>query len=409
MVSFLIYDSMTSVVALHFSYCLSNSSLNPSRHFAGILVGGVGVDHHLAGLDAPQRQVAQARDLGVQAVGGQRLLDAGPPRLRQAGVVGPPQRPGRADQRAEADEGQRHAQSVDDADVFHACSYDAVSLSAFNSALCPCMIRAMRFAVLGSGSGGNAAVIEAGGVRLLVDAGLSARQIVRRLKLMGIAPESLDGILLTHEHGDHVRGLRVLMKSMAVPVYATPMTREVVREQVDGAAWKIFESGAAFALGGLAIRSFAVPHDAVEPVGFVFRCEERSVGLVSDSGHVTSRVIEALRGVDSLFVEANYDDALLEADSRRPWSTKQRIASRHGHLSNAQTAELVAELAAAGGLRRVVLGHLSRDCNAPEVALAAVKSLVPEVACACQDEPCGWHEGPATPCDIAFRADELFG
>ncbi len=270
------------------------------------------------------------------------------------------------------------------------------------------MIRAMRFAVLGSGSGGNAAVVEAGGKRVLVDAGLSARQIVRRLRLMGIEPESVDAILLTHEHGDHVKGLRVLMKSMAAPIYATPMTREVVREQVAAASWKIFESGATFSLDGLSIQSFAVPHDAVEPVGFVFRSEARAVGLVSDSGHVTPRVTEALRGVDALFVEANYDDALLEADTRRPWSTKQRIASRHGHLSNAQTAELVAGLAK-DGLRQVVLGHLSRDCNTAEVALAAVQGLVPEIACACQDEPCGWHEGPAAPCDIAFRADELFG
>lgn len=270
------------------------------------------------------------------------------------------------------------------------------------------MIRAMRFAVLGSGSGGNAAVIDTGKIRVLVDAGLSARQLVRRLEMMGISPASLDGILLTHEHGDHVRGLRVLMKSLSVPIYATPMTREVVREQVDGVNWKIFESGATFSLGGLAIESFAVPHDAVEPVGFVFRHEERSVGLVSDSGHITPRVMESLRGVEALFVEANYDDALLEADTRRPWSTKQRIASRHGHLSNAQAAALVAELAV-DGLRQVVLGHLSRDCNTAEVALAAVKGLVPEVACACQNEPCGWHEGPAAPCDIPFGADELFG
>ncbi|MCH7224808.1 MBL fold metallo-hydrolase [Haloferula sp. A504] len=266
----------------------------------------------------------------------------------------------------------------------------------------------MRFAVLGSGSGGNAAVVDTGKTRVLVDAGLSARQILRRLEMMGISPASLDGILLTHEHGDHVRGLRVLMKSLAVPIYATPMTREVVREQVGAASWKIFESGAGFSLDGLTIESFAVPHDAVEPVGFVFRSEERSFGLVSDSGHVTSRVTDALRGVEALFVEANYDDGLLEADTRRPWSTKQRIASRHGHLSNAQAAALVAELAP-DGLRRVVLGHLSRDCNTAEVALAAVRGAVPEVACASQDEPCGWHEGPAAPCDLAFGTDELFG
>lgn len=253
----------------------------------------------------------------------------------------------------------------------------------------------MRFIVLGSGSGGNAAVVEAGGVRLLVDAGLSARQLVDRMKAGGVDPASLHGVLLTHEHGDHVRGLRVLMKSLAVPVYATPATSRVVRDGgVDTATWKIFESGAAFQLAGLSIQSFAVPHDAVEPVGFVFRHQEKSLGLLSDTGHVTKLITERLRGVDALFVEANYDDALLEADTKRPWSTKQRISSRHGHLSNAQTAGLVAELAPAG-LRRVVLGHLSRDCNHPDAAIAAIRDHAPgiaEIACAPQDQCCGWWE-----------------
>ncbi|WP_193211845.1 MBL fold metallo-hydrolase [Luteolibacter marinus] len=253
----------------------------------------------------------------------------------------------------------------------------------------------MRFIILGSGSGGNAAVIEAGDTRVLVDAGLSAKQLVVRMKASGVDPASLGAVLLTHEHGDHVRGLRVLMKSLAVPVYSTPSTSRVVRDGgVDTATWKIFESGAAFRLDGLSVQSFAVPHDAVEPVGFVFRHEERSLGLLSDTGHVTNLVIERLRGVQSLFVEANYDDGLLEADMKRPWSTKQRIASRHGHLSNAQTTALVAELVPAG-LQRVVLGHLSRDCNNPRTAIEAVKAGVPalrEIACAPQDETCGWWD-----------------
>jgi phosphoribosyl 1,2-cyclic phosphodiesterase len=253
----------------------------------------------------------------------------------------------------------------------------------------------VRFIVLGSGSGGNAAVVEAGGVRLLVDAGLSAKQLVDRMKASGVEPASLRGVLLTHEHGDHIRGLRVLMKSLAVPVYATPATSLVVRDGgVDTATWKIFESGAGFQLDGLAIQSFAVPHDAVEPVGFVFRHEEKSLGLLSDTGHVTRLITERLRGVQALFVEANYDDELLEADMKRPWSTKQRISSRHGHLSNAQTTALVAELVPAG-LRRVVLGHLSRDCNHPDKAVSALRSGVPdlaEIACAPQDECCGWWD-----------------
>lgn len=270
------------------------------------------------------------------------------------------------------------------------------------------MVPCMRLAVLGSGSGGNAAVIDSGSTRLLVDAGLSAKQIRLRLEAMGIAPGSLDGVLLTHEHGDHVSGLRVFLKSFGLPVYATPATRQVVSENLDTVNWRIFESGRRFEIGDVEIDSFAVPHDAVEPVGFIFRHDERVVGLVSDSGHVTPAILERLRETQVLFVEANYDDALLEADTRRPWSTKQRIASRHGHLSNAQTAELVAELAG-GKLERVILGHLSRDCNTPELAIDTVRCDGVHVACAIQNEPSGWHDTPAPPCDIAFSSDELFG
>lgn len=253
----------------------------------------------------------------------------------------------------------------------------------------------VRFIILGSGSGGNAAIVEAGGVRLLIDAGLSAKQLTLRMRASGVDPASLNAVLLTHEHGDHVKGLRVLMKSLDVSVYSTPSTSRVVRDAgVDTATWKIFESGAAFQISGLSIQSFAVPHDAVEPVGFVFRHEARSFGFLSDSGHVTKLVTDRLRGVESLFVEANYDDQLLEEDMRRPWSTKQRISSRHGHLSNAQATALVAELATTG-LNRVVLGHLSRDCNRPEKAIATVRAGVPalqEIVCAPQDETCGWWE-----------------
>lgn len=250
----------------------------------------------------------------------------------------------------------------------------------------------MRFIVLGSGSGGNAAVVEAGGVRLLIDAGLSAKQLVDRMRASGVDPSTLGGVLLTHEHGDHTRGLRVLMKSLSVPVYATPSTSRVVRDAgVDCRTWKIFESGGGFHFNGLSVQSFAVPHDAVEPVGFVFRHEDRAFGLLSDTGHVTNLILDRLRGVHALFVEANYDDQMLEEDMRRPWSTKQRISSRHGHLSNAQTAALIAELVPAG-LRRVVLGHLSRDCNCPVKASTAVKAAFAEleICCAEQDRTCGW-------------------
>jgi phosphoribosyl 1,2-cyclic phosphodiesterase len=266
-----------------------------------------------------------------------------------------------------------------------------LALGTFHSELHPPRVR---FIVLGSGSGGNAAVVEAGGIRLLVDAGLSAKQLVTRMTASGVNPATLNAVLLTHEHGDHVRGLRVLMKQLAVPVYATPSTSRLVRDSgVEATSWKIFESGAAFQMNGLTVQSFAVPHDAVEPVGFVFRHDEKAFGLLSDTGHVTKLILDRLRGVHALFVEANYDDELLEADTKRPWSTKQRISSRHGHLSNAQTAALVAELVPAG-LRRVVLGHLSRDCNCPVKAAAAIRASLQDldVCCAEQDRTCGWWQ-----------------
>lgn len=255
----------------------------------------------------------------------------------------------------------------------------------------------MRFAVLGSGSSGNSTVVEAGGVRLLIDAGLSAKQLVSRLQVLGLHPSSFDGILLTHEHGDHIRGLRVLLKQMPVPVYATAATAQVVKQTgIEGATWKVFDAGQAFRVGEVKVEAFAIQHDAVDPVGFVFDHGSHRFGLLSDAGFVTRGMVERLRGVHGLFVEANYDDQMLEADMKRPWSTKQRISSRHGHLSNAQAAALVAELAHPG-LKRVVLGHLSRDCNAPEVAIAALRELLDsgghrhvELQCACAEVSPWW-------------------
>ncbi len=255
----------------------------------------------------------------------------------------------------------------------------------------------MRFAVLGSGSGGNATVVEVGGLRLLVDAGLSARQLVLRMIQIGIDPAQLDGVLLTHEHGDHVRGLKVLLKQFNIPVFTTAATARVVQEMgVSGGTWRIFEAGQAFAIGGVEIDSFSIQHDAVDPVGFVIGHQMGRLGVVSDAGHVTRSMTERLRNLNALFVEANYDEALLEADLKRPWAIKQRISSRHGHLSNRQVAELLTEIAHPL-LARIVLGHLSTDCNKPDVVLAHLRTCLDglghakvELHCACQEYPSDW-------------------
>jgi len=229
----------------------------------------------------------------------------------------------------------------------------------------------LQLAVLGSGSSGNSALVCLGETRILVDAGLSARQLCSRLEAIGIEPDSLSAVVLTHEHGDHTRGLEVFCRKRTVPVYATTQTGAIVRESIGGVTWRQFEAGSSFVIGPVVVHSFPVPHDAIDPVGFSFEGGGNRLGLLSDVGHVTKLILDRLRGVDTLFAEANYDENLLQNDTKRPWSTKQRIGARHGHLSNEQAAELAAAIASPN-LSRVVLGHLSNDCNTPDLATAAV-------------------------------------
>jgi len=275
----------------------------------------------------------------------------------------------------------------------------------------PASHSAMRFAVLGSGSGGNATVIECEGKYLMVDAGLSAKQLGLRLENLGVSPERLSGILLTHEHGDHVRGLDVFLKKWKVPVVASVMTGRVVQEKMKNQAeWVAFESGQAFSWEGFDLATFALPHDAVEPVGYVISMGERKMGVATDLGHVDAGVLRTLKGVEGLVLEANYEWRMLEADMKRPFSTKQRISSQHGHLSNEQAAELVVELIPEG-LKRVILGHLSSDCNTPAVAEKVVREKIGdcdlEICCAPQDRVTAW-QSLVPEVDPAFYG-ELFG
>jgi phosphoribosyl 1,2-cyclic phosphodiesterase len=252
----------------------------------------------------------------------------------------------------------------------------------------------VQFSVLGSGSVGNATVVKAGESCVMVDAGLSARQLKDRAKSMGV--EAIDAILLTHEHSDHVKGLVNFLKIRPLPVYTTSQTAYVLRQNGITAEWHTFEAGQSFSVLGLEVKSFPILHDAVDPVGYVLARGETRLGILSDAGHVTNSVTAALQGVQTLFVEANYDEALLAADTKRPWSIKQRISSRHGHLSNKQVAALL-ETIAHPGLQRVVLGHLSSDCNSESIAEAVVAEALrslglqhAHVCCAAQAEPRGW-------------------
>ena len=236
--------------------------------------------------------------------------------------------------------------------------------------------------MLGSGSAGNAALIATDHCKLLVDGGLSARQLVVRLELCGVKAEQLDGVLLTHEHGDHVCGLEVLCRKFHVPIYCNALTAEAIRSGCDSLGrhrnWRIFRTGADFSICDISVQTFPVPHDAVEPVGYAFHAGKCGLGFITDLGYPTKMLVERLREVHTLVIETNHDEKLLQACQYRPWPVKQRIMSRHGHLSNAAAAGVIEQLLP-GKIERVVLGHLSRDCNSPELAVGAVRNRLAEL------------------------------
>src|SRR5213076_908458 len=254
--------------------------------------------------------------------------------------------------------------------------------------------------MLGSGSAGNSALIATDHCRILVDGGLSARQLFLRLAQCGVAPEQLDGVLLTHEHGDHVCGLEIFCRKFDVPIYCNALTAETIR--CDSAFdryrnWRIFQTGAEFSICDITVQTFPVPHDAVDPLGFVFHAGSGSLGFITDLAYVTKLIVERLREVQTLVVETNHDEKLLQNDTHRPWPVKQRIQSRHGHLSNSAAAGVIEELLP-GKIERVVLGHLSRDCNTPALALTAVRAWL---------EKCGRND-VETYCAMQFEISPRF-
>ena len=233
-----------------------------------------------------------------------------------------------------------------------------------------------RLTVLGSGSGGNCALVTSDRCRVLIDAGFSARRITQGLQSLGIEPGSLNGILLTHEHSDHIAGLKVFCGKFDVPVYCNSLTAEYLCRGgfAEANRYKIFSTGSSFTIEDIDVQAFYVPHDAVDPVAFVLSSDYGSVGFLTDLGYAPKLARERIREVHTLVVETNHDEQRLQADPKRPWSVKQRILSRHGHLSNEAAAALVADIAGEN-LQRVILGHLSRECNSPELALGAMRRL----------------------------------
>jgi phosphoribosyl 1,2-cyclic phosphodiesterase len=306
----------------------------------------------------------------------------------------------------------------------------------------------VRFTVLASGSRGNCTVLSGGRTRILVDAGLSCRELFRRMKLAGEDPATLNAIVLTHEHQDHVNGLAVTARRLGIPVYCTEATHrawmrwltprrqmsyaqwlEMVRKQAaerqaepepvendppddleeaavensvasvapassdpisdpasdspptlkDDPTWlpaiEYFSAGQPFSIGDICLNPFTIPHDAADPVGFVFSSEGVRLGFATDLGYIPPNVREQLRDLDLLLLESNHDLEMLR-DGPYPWSVKQRVLSRVGHLSNDATAEFLAA-DYDGQAAYIILGHLSENNNLPELArVAAERALL---------------------------------
>jgi phosphoribosyl 1,2-cyclic phosphodiesterase len=289
----------------------------------------------------------------------------------------------------------------------------------------------VRFTVLASGSKGNSTVVTGGRTRILVDAGLSCRELFRRMRLAGEKPETLDAIIVTHEHSDHINGLAVTARKLGIPVYFTEGTHRawmrwlMPRRQMTYAQWieqcrkqaaerqaeaesarcepeiesdegdpeteaalpesepvlqtaapakdptwlpavEYFQAGQPFEIGDIAVSPFTIPHDAADPVGFVFRAEGVRMAVATDLGYVPPNVKAQLRGVDLLLLESNHDLEMLR-DGPYPWSVKQRVLSRVGHLSNEAAADFL-ENHYDGQAAYVILAHLSESNNLPELA-----------------------------------------
>jgi phosphoribosyl 1,2-cyclic phosphodiesterase len=233
----------------------------------------------------------------------------------------------------------------------------------------------LRFRVLGSGSGGNATLVEGGGALVLLDAGLGPRQLAERLQSAGVEPASLDAVFVSHEHGDHARGATGFSAKWGVPL---ALARGTLRAAGFATArlptCLEIAPGETRTIRKLAVRAVAVPHDAASPLAFVVSTDAVSLGHATDLGHLSRGLVEAFRRCHAVLVESNYDPAMLR-DGPYPWSLKERILGPFGHLSNGDVGRLV-EKGLGPACRRVVLAHLSRTNNHPELALQAAEEAL---------------------------------
>lgn len=237
----------------------------------------------------------------------------------------------------------------------------------------------MDFCTIASGSSGNCAYAGAGGTAVLIDAGISGKKIIQGLKEIDRRPEELDGILVTHEHSDHIRGLGVMARKYNIPIYATPGTAEYIfgcglLGKVDPQLVRLIHADEPFAIKELSVEPFRISHDAAQPVGYRISDGKKSVAAATDMGCYDAYIVEHLKGLDGVLLEANHDVNMLQVGPY-PYPLKQRILGERGHLSNETAGRLLCEILH-DGIQTILLGHLSRENNYGALALATVASEI---------------------------------
>ena len=228
-----------------------------------------------------------------------------------------------------------------------------------------------RFCSLSSGSSGNAVYLEAGNTRLLFDIGISFKRLGLSLDQIGVDVSDIDGVVISHEHTDHISGLSMVCKKLGIPVFCNSDTAKAICKTMEvRPKFKIFSTGENFAFGDVQISPFSIQHDTVDPVAFAVSIGELKVGICTDLGFVTKLTEVHLSGCDYLYIEANHDEELVYASSR-PMIYKQRVLSRQGHLSNKACAKLLSTIYNKN-LKHVFLAHLSKECNCPDLAIKTI-------------------------------------
>ena len=252
----------------------------------------------------------------------------------------------------------------------------------------------IRFSSLGSGSGGNGLLVVCGETRVLLDCGFSLAETEQRLRRLGMAPELLTAILVTHEHTDHLGGVARLARRLDLPVYGSFGSLSHLRGELDDALLRAVETDVSFAIDALMVEPYAVPHDAREPLQYVLGDGQRRLGVLTDCGRATPHIVDMLKCCDALFLEANHDRDMLR-NGPYPTLLRERVGGPFGHLSNDQAADLLAQLNHAR-LQHVVAAHISHKNNTAQLAQAALAQAldcpVDEVAVADQDLGLDWRE-----------------